>query len=130
MNASSEDVKSMLNADALVDTTNYPINIGVEPASPINCITLTDYAAAPELNMDRTEDYEHPSLQIRVRSIGYTEGMNVMESIKKSLHGRANEPWNGAFYALIRCKNSMYMGQDENQRMHFVINIGMQRYQC
>jgi hypothetical protein len=131
MNPSTEDIKQMLVADPSVDTDGYFVQIGRQPADPINCITLFDYGAGALLTLDKSEDYEYPSVQIRVRAMHYLEGWNLIDSIKQSLHGRANEPWNGAFYALIKCVSGpMFLAADDNERMEFVVNFDIQRRLC
>lgn len=131
MIAASEHIKEMLIADDKVATTTFTPLIGILTATYSNCMVITDYAAASDLNIDPAEEYERPSVQIRVRSNGYTEGINFANSVKKSLHGRANETWGGITYALIKCLNGpMFIKQDENQRIHFVMNFDLQRYEC
>lgn len=129
MNAPSVDIKEMLIADGNVDTTNYPIHIGVEPADNFNCIIIFDVPGGPpQLNFNKTEIYEFPSLQIKVRTTDYREGWAISDSIKNSLHGRAQEPLNGTLYSLIQCMNGPgFLGRDENQRMHFVVNFNIQK---
>lgn len=128
---SSEHIKQMLIADADVDTDAYPIYVGAEPSKPNDCFTLFDYGAGEQLTLDLTPSYSLPSVQGRVRATSYLDGWAFIESVKKSLHGRANEPWDGMFYALIQCLNGpMFMDLDENQRVRFVINFDIQRYPC
>lgn len=131
MKPTSEHIKQMLLADVNVDTVKYPIFIGVEPASNVNCITLFDYGNVPQLNFNKEEKYETPSVQVRVRAANYIDGWELSEAIKESLHGRANEQWDDEFYTLIKCLNGpMAMGWDDNQRIHFVLNFDTQRYSC
>lgn len=131
MKASSEHLKEMLIADPEVDTDTFTPLIAILTASNPNSMVLLDYSSTPELYMNPTEKYENPSVQIKVRALNYTEGWNFCESVKNSLHGRANEPWDGALYTLITCLNgTMFTHQDENQRIHFVLNFNMQRTNC
>lgn len=131
MKASSEHIKEMLIAEVSVDTITFKPLIGILTASSSNCIVLSDYSGAPALFLDATERYEKPSVQVRVRANNYVEGWNLCESIKNFLHGRANESWDGVFYTLIKCLNGpMFTHQDENQRIHFVLNFDIQRTEC
>lgn len=129
MNSSSLDIKAMIQADLAVNTDNFFISIGSEPATPNNTITIYDSGAfPPALNYNKEERYEFPTIQIRVRSVDYTMGWQLIERIKKSLHGRAGEVWNGACYTLIKTAFGPFqLDVDNNQRMRFVINFNLQR---
>ena len=130
MNATVVDIKAMLEYyKSTCDTDLYPIYIGKEPDTPINTITLFETGVFPQdLTFDRTEIYEKPSVQIRVRSTGYLEGWAIISQIKDILHGRAGESWNGAVYTLIRCSSGpALLDYDKAQRVRFIINFYIQR---
>ena len=132
MNSSSVDIKEMLEtyeSELSSGVTLYPIFIGKEPATPVETISIFETGImSPQLTFDKTEIYEHPTIQIRVRSTSYPEGWQVIAGIKDILHGRANETWNGAFYTLIRCSNGpALLDFDKNQRVRFVCNFYVQR---
>ena len=133
MNPPSVDIKDMLESyfgsSSSEEIELYPIFIGKEPALPVNCISLFDTVGwAPQLNYDRDEKYERPSLQVRVTSVSYEQGWEIVNAIKDKLHGRAHETWNGVFYALIKCVNGpAMMDFDKNQRVRFICNFDIQR---
>ena len=134
MKPTSEHIKQMLIADAAVDTDTYKVYIGQEPliTEKFQSITLIDSAAEPpQLNLDVEERYEFPAVQIIIRSYDYVAGWELSESIKKSLHGRANEQWEDMFYTLIESSSDIaYLNWDENQRVRFSVNFNVQRYEC
>ena len=135
MNATAVDVKEMLetyvdelDSSSSVPTVFYPIFIGKEPATPTNTITIFETMAFHDLTMNRSEIYELPRIQIRVRSTSYLEGWGVIDTIKNLLHGRANETWNGALYTLIRCYSGPgLLDYDKEQSVRFVVNFEIQR---
>ena len=133
MNAPSVDIKEMLEYFAQEDSSCvselFPINIGKEPAEPQNVISIFETGImGPQLTLDRSEIYEYPTIQIRVRANEYLEGWDVITNIKNILHGRANETWNGALYTLIRCSSGpALLDYDKNQRVRFIINFYLQR---
>lgn len=131
MNPSSEDTKQMLAADIDVDTTNYPISIGGYTANNPNSTFINDVpGGSPQLTFNKDERYEFPAIQIMVRTTDYLAGWAHIESIKKSLHGRAHEQWNDALYLVIKCLNDPgFLKRDDNQRILFVINFTIQRRQ-
>lgn len=129
MNLSSEDIKDMLVAESslgLIFAKN--LFIGREPGQPKDCVTLFDYTAhPPQLTFDNAQ-YEYPSLQIRVRSTNYVKGGQLIEKIKESLHGRAQETWNGTLYSVIRCSSGPALLEwDENGMVKFVVNFNINR---
>jgi len=131
MNSPSQDIKDMLVADtdlSLVYATD--LFIGKEPADPKNCVTIFDTGGAPpQLTMaGKGEDYFYPSIQIRVRNTKYTTGWTLIQNIRTSLHGRAQETWNGTLYSGIFCSSGpALLDWDENHRVRFVINFNIQR---
>lgn len=129
MNSPSIDIKAMIQADASVNTDNFFISIGSEPATPNNVITIYDTGGLPPvLNYNKDEKYEFPAVQIRVRSVDYTTGWQLIERIKNSLHGRAGEVHDDACYTLINTAFGPFqLDVDNNQRMRFVINFNLQR---
>jgi len=130
MNAQSEDIKDMLVADSslgLIFATN--LFIGLEPATPDETVTLFDTMGLPEqLTLTPGEIYEYPSIQIRVRSNDYTVGWALTNDIKTSLHGRAQETWNGTLYSVIFAMGSVaFLDWDDSDRARFIINFNLQR---
>ena len=129
MNASSVDIKDILVADTTVDLT-FATNlfIGKEEKTPRNCVTIFDTPGyAPDLGLT-SQGYERPSIQIRVRNASYIDGWNLIELIKTSLHGRAQETWNGTLYSVIYCSSGpAHLDWDDNGNARFIINFNIQR---
>ena len=135
MNIPSEDIKDMLVADATLGLVFDPsltnnLFIGREPTLPKNCVTIYDTPGrAPQLTLaGKGEDYFYPSIQIRVRNVGYTAGLDLAQDIRTSLHGRGQETWNETLYSVIRCSSGpALLDWDENNRARFIINFDIQR---
>jgi hypothetical protein len=129
MNASSVDVKDILIADStlgLVFATS--LFVGKEPSKPDNCVTIFDTPGFPPLLGLETNGYEYPSVQIRVRNTTYLNGWNLVEKIKASLHGRAQQWWNGTLYSVIYCASGpAFLDWDDNGNARFIINFNLQR---
>jgi hypothetical protein len=132
MNPPSFDIKDILEAygdsSGLIDTVASEIFVGREPTTPNDCITIFDTPGyPPQLTMD-VQQYEYPSVQIRVRNTNYVDGWNLINVIKDSLHGRAKETWNGTLYSVIYCSSGpALLDWDENGRARFFINLNIQR---
>lgn len=129
MNNPAFDIKDMLEAESslgLVFATN--LFIGREPATPIDCVTIYDTPGnQASLSMDQNS-YYYPSIQIRVRSANYLTAWSLIQSIKDSLHGRAQETWNGTLYSLIVCSGEpSLLNWDVNDRVHLIANFNLQR---
>lgn len=129
MNSPSVDIKDMLVAVSALDLTfGSTLFIGKEPASPHQCVTIYDTPGKPTaLNMDSSEKYYYPSVQVRVRSDQYLTGWNLINDIKEALHGRAHETWNSCTYELIESSEASMLTWDDNERVIFIININLQR---
>jgi len=129
MNASSEDIKDMLVADSTLGLTfNTNLFIGKEEKTPRNCVTIFDTPGyAPDLGLTN-QGYKRPSIQIRVRNANYIVGWNLIELIEESLHGRAQETWNGTLYTVIYCSSGpAHLDWDDNGNARFIINFNLQR---
>ncbi len=137
MNSTSEDIKDMLVADAALGLIFNPalennLFIGAEPTIPKNCVTIFDTPSGPpQLTLGgkkANENYFYPSTQIRVRNTSYLTGWALIENIRTSLHGRAQETWNGTLYSVIYCSSGPAMlDWDENNRVRFIVNFNIQR---
>lgn len=129
MNIPSEDIKDMLVAESTFDFTfNTNLFIGRMPAKPKNVIVIIDYHGyPPDLGLDSV-GYERPNVQIVVRNTDYSVGLSLAQDIKDSLHGRAQQTWNGTLYSVITCLGSPApLGWDENGLTSFSINFNLQR---
>lgn len=129
MNAPSKDIADMLVADSslgLVLGTN--LFIGREQADKKVCTTVFDTPGyRPDLSIDR-ERYERPSVLIRVKHTDYLSGMDLLQLIMESLHGRANETWGGALYTVIVAADQPHLfDYDDNHNPRFILNINIQR---
>ena len=137
MNSPSEDIKNMLVADTALGLIFDPTKvnnlfIAVEPTAPKNCVTIFDTSGRPPQitlgGKKAEENYYYPSIQIRVRNTGYVAGWALIQNIRTSLHGRAQETWNGTLYSAIICSSGpAFLDWDENNRVRFVINFNIQR---
>ena len=131
MNASSTDIKDMLEAvSALGLPFSTNLFIGKEPAKPDNTVTIFDTPGfSPQATLGiGDDDYYSPSVQIRVRNRDYLTGWALIHDIMVSLHGRAQETWNGTLYTVILCSSGPAMlDWDANDRVRFIINFNIQR---
>ena len=129
MSAPSIDIKDMLEAESsLALTLGDDLFVGLEPTTPSDCVTIFDTpGGSPQLTMD-VENYEYPFVQIRIRNVDYQAGLNLGYAIKTSLHGRAQETWNGTLYTVIAVANGpFHLKWDDNHRAIFIINLNLQR---
>jgi len=133
MNAVSKDIKDMLVADtdlSLVFATN--LFVGAEPTLPKDCVTIFDTPGGPpQLTLGgkkANEGYYYPAIQIRVRNANYITGETLIQKIRDSLHGRAQETWNGTLYSVILCSSGPAMlDWTENGLVRFIVNFNIQR---
>ena len=130
MNAVSQDVKDMLEAESslgLVSATN--LFVGREPPTPDECATIFDTSGLPnQVTLGMEGNYYYPSIQIRVRSNKYRDGWDLIQNIMISLHGRAQETWNGTLYSIIKqTSGPALLDWDDNNRPRFVVNFDLQR---
>ncbi len=129
MNSVGEDIKTLLAAESAGYVLGTNVFVGKEPASPDNCITIFDTPGfPPQLTTDRTEVYEYPTIQIRVRDRGYQNGFTVINDIKTLLHGVGQTTINGTFYSLISCSSGpALLDWDEKERCRWIANFMVQR---
>lgn len=129
MNAPSEDIKDMLEADSSIALElGTDLFVGKEPATPRNCVTIFDTIGYPPSLGLTDQGYEYPSIHIRVRNKDYRVGWALIHSIKDSLHGRSHQTWNGALYTVIYCSSGpALLDWDDNGNARFIINFNLQR---
>ena len=131
MNSTAEDIKTILEyyLDDSSGATLFDIFIGREPSEPNESITIFETQGfPPQLTYDRTERYDYPSVQIRIRANSYTEGYQQGLQVRDTLHGRANETWDDTYYSVIYCVNGpLLLDYDKNQRPRFILNFNIQR---
>lgn len=131
MKPSSKHIKDMLEDDSSLGLTfKDNLFIGIEPATPDNCVTIIDTpGGAVHLALQKKySDYYYPSVQIRIRHNDYIIGWELAEDIVISLHARAGETWDSMYYTLVRCVNGpSKMDHDKNERYIFITNFEIQR---
>jgi len=130
MNAASEDIKDFIEDEStlgLVFATN--LFIAQEPTSPNNCVAVFDTpGGSPQLTFDKTEIYEYPSIQVRVRNTSFTTGWDLANKIKDLLHGLSQETINSTLYSVVYCTNGpVLLDWDENNRARIIVNFNLQR---
>jgi len=129
MNAASIDIKDMLLEESSFGFIfGEDLHIGKEPTSPNICVTLFDTSGfAPAMTLD-SQSYYYSSIQIRIRHTDYDLGMDLSILIMDTLHGRAQETWNGTLYStIIAMGEPVLLDWDDNGNARFVINFNMQR---
>ena len=136
MNASSKDIRDILEAcgesseysDLVFSGNDITVFVGREPSAPINSVTIYDTPGfSPYLGLTST-GYEYPSIQIRVRNKKYTDGWNLIERIKDSLHGLSQTTINDTLYSVIYCSSGpALLDWDDNGNCRFVCNFNLQR---
>lgn len=64
----------------------WPAYVGVEPASPDNCVTVYDTAGSPDgRHMPTGEAVQHHGFQVRVRSATHQKGWGKVQAIRVGL---------------------------------------------
>ena len=129
MNSVGQDIKDILVSESAGYVFGTNLFVGKEPAMPDNCITIFDTPGfPPQLTLDRTEIYEYPTIQIRVRDQGYQDGFTTINNIKDLLHGIGQDTVNGTFYSLIACSSGpALLDWDEKERCRWIANFMVQR---
>lgn len=131
MNSCGEDIKDMLEAESSLGLVfGADLFVGKEPPIPNTIVTIFDtYGSPPQLLLNPSDgNYEYPSVQIRVRNTDYRNGWDLIQKIQETLHGRAQETWNGTLYSVIYCSSGPAMlDWDKNNRVRFIINFNAQR---
>ena len=130
MKSAAYDIRDMIVAASSGLVKGASIFVGNEPETPNNTVTVFDTPGLPPAStLDKTEKYQRPSVQVRIRNVNYQTGWTLANNIKDALHGRANETWGGTYYSLVEVAGDPAMlDYDHNDRPRFVININLQRY--
>lgn len=130
MNASSVDIKDMLEAESSLGLTfGTNLFIGLEYNTPDECVTIFDInSPGPIMTLTGEDDYNYDAVQIRIRGNTYQTGIDLAKNIVLYLHGKAQETWNNTLYSLIQCiNNPALLDWDEKRRPRFIINFNIQR---
>ena len=128
MNAPSEDIRNMLEAESslgLVFAENLFLN--AEPTNPDDAVTIFDTYGRPQMSLDGSI-YEYPSIHIRVRSRDELDAKNLAYDIMNLLNGKHHESHGEALYTVIYCSGSpALLDWDDNGRCKFGVNFSLQR---
>ena len=129
MNPASKDIRDILVTAGLSLVVGTNLFIGEEPPTPANTVTIYDTpGSAPMLTQNRTERYDYPAIQIRVRNTIYLTGYALIEAIRVALHGLAHQAQGGAVYELVKCDQDPFLlDYDESGRPRFICNFSIQR---
>jgi hypothetical protein len=129
VNVTSVDIKDKLVAASLgtfAAETGWCISIGAEPESPDTAITVYDTGGGGgDSYLDESvAPVRHPSFQVRVRSLSYTDASAKMEAIITAL--LALGPWTagGARYGGVwLSSDTLSLGQDAHRRHRLICNF-------
>jgi hypothetical protein len=105
--------------------TAWPIHIGLIPSSPDACIVITH---APGRAPDPKYLIDYPAFQIRIRGPQgkYKDAELKAQRIKDYFLGFTSEDVDGVRWISITMLSDMaFIGADENNRPHFVVNLQM-----
>lgn len=133
MNPASKEICQFLEGESSLGLTfGTDLFFGRMPDSPDLCVTVMDNPGEPPMLTYKkgTSNYYYSSVSVRVRSIDYAEGWDLMFSILEYLHGLSelNSTDNSMYYALIRAMNDpQVLYWDDNDRVTFFINFDIQR---
>ena len=128
MNAPSEDIKDLLDADStlgLAFRTN--LFVGEMPVTPDECVCVYDTGGYPP---EENFTYQRPTVQIRVRGSkgAYLAGHGLIQSVRDSLHARHNETINGCRFIAIWTESDVgFIAFDDNHRPLFSVNMRIHR---
>ena len=124
------EILDMLGESSTYDDLIFATNLFVnrEPSKPDNCVTIFDTPGfSPDLGMTN-QGYERPSIQIRVRNKKQIDGYSIIERIKTSLHGLAQQTVNGTLYSVIYCSSGpALLDWDDNGNCRWVCNFNIHR---
>jgi len=103
MNSASEDLKDILVAGgigAFGGTSRWAISIQAEADEPNDVVTLYDVSglSPAQLKNVSLDPVRYPYVQIRVRSVSYTDGVAKMEAIVGILNQKIKFTQGGTYY--------------------------------
>lgn len=124
MNSPAYDIAQILAGISGMGIFGTDIFTGHEPSSPDNCITIYDTGGfAPDV----AEDYQRPTIQIRVRNKAYNVGYGVIYAIKKELHGTSRQEGGVNYTGIWVMSDIIPLGYDSNLREIFTCNFRIHR---
>ena len=124
--SSARDIASFIQTGVL-GTVGTDIFIGKEPKGPDAVITVYDTSGEAS---QAGFSYEKPSVQVRVRGEqnGYAAAYSLIKDIFDLLHGKSNTTIGvNRYIGIWAIDNPTAMGQDENERPIFVLNLRIHR---
>jgi len=128
MNSAAVDIKDKINGtNGLTFATN--LFVGKEPVAPDNCVTVFDVPGQENgIDLDGTNPYEYPNVQVRIRATKYVDGYTLAKNIESLLDGLYNTVINGITYtSIVIGMPATLLDYDENNRVRFIINFKLQR---
>lgn len=134
MNPCSVDIAYMLSTfrpDLGFVTTGGGRNtfIGIEPVKPDLTLAIFDVPGRmSKLGMDRAENWDRPSVQLRCRGLEYMETWQRARSVVEYFEGLANVTVSGARYILFYVDRGQgFLDQDGNNRWRFITSFEVRR---
>ncbi len=102
-------------------TENTNLYIGVEPATPTDCMTIIPYGGA--VADPRIRDAQSPSFQVRIRTRTYAKGFKTTQAVINYLHlnDRVTTTIPAKFYAVQ--SQPILLTYDEEEYPIFVCNF-------
>lgn len=132
MNAPSEDIKTILEAESslgLTLATNLFISeMPDNDESPDECVAIMD-SGGETAEPDYVYQKPFVSIQVRGNRGDYTVAYALADDIRTALHGLANyEIASSARYIGIWCEGDVIaVGRDQKKRPMFTVNFRMHR---
>jgi hypothetical protein len=128
MGTVAENLRSLMIAASIggaESASEWAIHIGLAPASPDTCIVISH---APGQSPDPKWLLDFPAFQIRVRgAVGNYQSAEVKaQRIKDYFLGFTSADVDGVRWVSITMLGEpSFIGADENNRPHFVVNLQM-----
>ncbi len=126
MNSPARDIVGILQSS--------PYKIGVfatdmfvsrEPTKPDDCTTIFDTGGPEPAAVD--QNYERPTIMVRVRNRDYETGFNLITEIKDILHGYSTTINNTRYVGIWAMQNPTFIGYDSNNHALFTVNFLIHR---
>lgn len=131
MNSAAVDIAGYLATNGIGSFAGNPqhlwsINVAREPIDPTNAVTVYDTGG---IGPDTDElDVFRPTIQIRVRSIDYNDGLEKQQLIMTALHALLQTTLNLTNYLSCVAETDItYIGASENDLYLFTANYQILR---
>ena len=132
------DIKDILIADGLVGTfgglDQWAVHVAFEPDLPHDCVTLYDnQAPIDSRNVTSGFVYEREALQVRTRSLVYTDGYAKLRELMLAIDGivhRKIRDGDSDEVTILGCHREQSpwpLGRDEKKRFMFSVNYVVRR---